>query len=125
MAKQETIISILSTAEAEYIVATTCCTQVLWMKQTLKDIQVEYDEPVPIYCDNTNSINISKNPVMHSKKKHIPIKYHFLREQVVEKNIRFEYVGKKEQVEDIFTKLLPREAFEYLHQRLRVISTQK
>jgi hypothetical protein len=95
------------------------------MKQTLTDIQVEYDEPIPIYCDNTSVINISKNPVMHSKMKHIPIKYHFLREQVVENKIRVEYVGTKEQVEDIFTKPLPREAFEYLRQRLGVISTPK
>jgi hypothetical protein len=95
------------------------------MKQTLTNIQVEYDEPIPIYCDNTSTISISKNPVMHSKTKHIPIKYHFLREQVAEKNIKFEYVGTKEQVVDIFTKLLPREAFEYLHHRLRVISTPK
>jgi hypothetical protein len=95
------------------------------MKQTLTDIQVEYDEPIPIYCDNTSAINISKNPVMHSKTKHIPIKYHFLWEQVVEKNIRVEYVGTKEQVEDIFTKPLPWEAFEYLCQRLGVISTPK
>ena len=79
-----------STAEAEYIAATTCCTQVLWMKQTLTDIQVEYDEPIPIYCDNTSAINISKNSVMHSKTKHNPIKYHFLREQVIEKNIKVE-----------------------------------
>jgi hypothetical protein len=95
------------------------------MKQTLTDIQVEYDEPIPIYCDNTSAINISKNPVMHSKTKHIPIKYHFLWEQVAEKNIRVEYVGTKEQVADIFTKPLPWEAFEYLRQRLRVISTPK
>jgi hypothetical protein len=115
----------LSIAKAEYIAVVTCCTQVLWMKQTLTDIQVEYDDPIPIYCDNTSAINISKNPVMHSKMKHIPIKYHFLREQVVEKNIRVEYVGTKEQVADIFTKPLPREAFEYLRQRLRVISTPK
>jgi hypothetical protein len=46
--------------------------------------------------------------------KNILIKYHFLREQVVEKNITVEYVGTKEQVADIFTKPLPREAFEYL-----------
>jgi hypothetical protein len=46
--KKQSSIS-LSTAEAEYIAATTCCTQVLWMKQTLTDIQVEYDEPIPIY----------------------------------------------------------------------------
>jgi hypothetical protein len=84
LSKKQSSVS-LSTTEAEYIAATTCCTQVLWMKQTLTDIQVEYDEPIPIYCDNTSAINISKNPVMHSKRKHIPIKYHFLREQVAEK----------------------------------------
>jgi hypothetical protein len=57
--------------------------------------------------------------------KNIPIKYHFLRERVVEKNIRVEYVGIKEQMVDIFTKPLPREAFEYLRQRLGVIYTPK
>jgi hypothetical protein len=95
------------------------------MKQTLIDIQVEYDEPIPIYCDNTSVINISNNPVMHSKTKHIPMKYHFLQEKVAKKNIRVEYVGTKEQVADILTKPLPMEAFEYLCQRLKVISTPK
>jgi hypothetical protein len=95
------------------------------MKQTLTDIQVEYDDPIPIYCDNTSAISISKNSVMHSKTRYIPIKYHFLREQVAKNNIRFEYVGTKEQVENIFTKPLPLEAFEYLRQRLGVISTPK
>jgi hypothetical protein len=94
------------------------------MKQTLIDIQVEYDDPIPIYCDNTsaisilNKINILNKMVMHSKTKNIPIKYNFLREQVVEKNIRVEYVGTKEQFTNIFTKPLPQEAFEYLFQRL-------
>jgi hypothetical protein len=63
--------------------------------------------------------------MMHSKTKRIPIKYHFLWEQVAEKNIRVEYVGTKEQVEYIFTKPLPWESFEYLRQRLGVISTPK
>jgi hypothetical protein len=63
--------------------------------------------------------------MMHSKTNHIPIKYHFLQEQVAENNIRVEYVGTKEQVEDFFTKPHPREAFEYLCQRLGVISTPK
>jgi hypothetical protein len=95
------------------------------MKQTLTDIQVEYDEPIPIYCDNTSAISISKNSVMHSKLKHIPIKYHFLREYVAEKNIRVEYVGTREHMAYIFTKPLPQEALEYLCQRLGVISTSK
>jgi hypothetical protein len=75
--------------------------------------------------DNTSAISISKKSVMHSKMKHIPIKFHFLREQVAEKNIRVEYVGGKEQVAYIFTKLLPQEALEYLRQRLGIISTPK
>jgi hypothetical protein len=124
ISKKQSSIS-LSTTEAEYIATTTCCTHVLWMKKTLTDIRVEYDEPIPIYCDNTSAINISKNLVMHSKMKNIPIKYHFLWEHVAEKNIIVEYVGTKEQVENIFTKMLSREAFEYLCQRLRVISTPK
>jgi hypothetical protein len=77
-------------------------------------MQVKYDEPISILCDNTNTISISKNLVMHSKTKHIPIKYHFLWEHATEKNIKLEYVRTKEQIADIFTKPLAREPFEYL-----------
>ena len=111
----------LSTAEEEYIAVASCCTQFLWMKQTLQDIQVQFSEPIPIFCDNTSAISISKNPVMHSKTKHIPIKYNFVREQVAEKNIKLEYVCTKEKIADIFTKPLPHEAFEYLCQKLWIL----
>ena len=43
-------------------------------------------------CGRTSAINISKNLVMHSKTKHIPIKYHFLREQAAEKIVKMEYI---------------------------------
>jgi hypothetical protein len=105
----------LSISEADYIATTTCCTQVLWLKKTLKDIEVEYDDPILIFFDNTNSISISKNPMMHSKMKHILIKFHFIWEWIVEKNIKFEHVGKKKNIANIFTKPIPQEAFEYIH----------
>jgi hypothetical protein len=92
------------------------------MKQTLKDMQIDYDEPISIFCDNTSAISISNNIVMHSKTKNIPIKFHSLKEQVEKKNIRVEYVGTKEHIEDIFTKLLPWEDFEYFRQKLGVVS---
>jgi hypothetical protein len=114
LGKRQTSIS-LSTTKVEYIAVTiTCCTQFLWMKQTLKDIKVEYDHPISIICDNTSAINISKNHVMYSKTKNIPIKYHFLREQVIEQSVKLEYIPTKEQVADIFTKPLPRDTFEYI-----------
>ena len=81
ISKKHTSIS-LSTTEAKYIAAIECCTQVEWMKQTLQDIKVVFEEPKIIYCDNTSAISLSKNPVQHSKAKHSPIKYHYLRDQV-------------------------------------------
>ena len=62
---------------------------------------------------------------MHSKTKHIPIKYHFLQEQVLEQKVKLKYVSSKEQIADIFTKPLPREAFEYLRQKLGVVSAMQ
>ena len=115
----------LSKAEAEYVAVASCCTQLLWMMQTLQDFQIKCTPPIPIKCDNTSAISISKNHVMHSKTKNIPIKYHFLREQVLEKKVKLEYVPSKEQVADIFTKPLPREAFEYLRQKLGVFSASQ
>lgn len=51
--------------EVEIIIATACCTQVLWMKQTLKDLCIICSEPIPLLYDNTSAINISKNLIMH------------------------------------------------------------
>jgi hypothetical protein len=104
----------LSTTEAEYIVAATCCTQVLWMIQTLANLEVKYVAPIPIHCDNTSAISVSKNPVFHSKTQHIPIKYHFLREKVTNQIVQVHYIPTTEQIVDIFTKPLAKTPFEYL-----------
>jgi hypothetical protein len=66
------------------------------MKKRLQNIQVKYDDPIPIFCGNTNVISVSKNLVMHSKTKHILIKFHFMWKKVTENNIKLEHIGKKE-----------------------------
>lgn len=58
---------------------------------------------------------------MHSKTKHIPIKYHFIRDEVSQKVVKLEYVDTKDKVANIFTKPLPRESFAYLRLKLGVI----
>jgi hypothetical protein len=111
----------LSTTEVEYIASATCCTQILWMIQTLADLKVTYTNPIPIHCDKTNAISVSKNPVLHSKTKHIQIKYHFVKEQVTNIIVQLNYIPSTEQIADIFTKPLATTPFGYLRQKLGVI----
>ena len=102
----------LSTAEAEYVAATSACTQVIWMRRQLLDMVDEVRLPISIMCDNQSAIGLGKNPIQHSRSKHIDIRYHFLKEKVEEGVILMEYVPTEEQVADIFTKPLPTATFE-------------
>ena len=110
----------LSTAEAEYISAASCCAQVLWMKQTLLDLGLSYDH-VPIMCDNTSAINLSKNPVLHSRTKHIEIRHHFLRDHVQKGDITLEFISTNHQIADILTKPLALERFASLRRGLGLL----
>jgi hypothetical protein len=91
------------------------------MIQTLADLKVTYTDPIPIHYDNTSAISVSKNPVLHSKTKHIPIKYHFLREQVTNRIVQLNYIPSTEHIANIFTKPLAATPFGYLRQKLGVI----
>ena len=62
-----------------------------------------------------------KTNLWNYKTKHISIKYHVLREKVVEKEIRLEYVSTKENIEDMFRKYLPIDTFDYLWGMLGVM----
>ena len=99
-----------STTEAEYIAAGLCCAQILWMKQNLLDYDLHFHE-TKILCDNTSAINLSKNSILHSRTKHIDVRYHFLRDHVEKKNVSLFYVDTKLQLADIFTKPLCEEDF--------------
>ena len=110
----------LSTAETEYIATGSCCSQLIWMKKVLTDYGISQDIVV-LYCDNSSAINISKNPIQHSKTKHIEIMYHFIRDLIERKIICLEYIPTERQNADIFTKPLDRSKFEVLHQVIGVI----
>jgi hypothetical protein len=85
----------LSTAEAEYIAAESSCSQLVWMKQMLKEYNVEQDV-LTLYCDNLSAINISKNSTQHIRTKHIDIRHHFIRDLVEENIVTWEHIAIKE-----------------------------
>ncbi|KAI3702115.1 hypothetical protein L6452_27815 [Arctium lappa] len=102
-----------STAEAEYVVAASCCSQVLWMRTQLRDYGFDI-EKIPILCDSKSAIAISVNPVQHSKTKHIDTRYHFLKHHVEHGTIEMYFVPTDYQLADLFTKALDEKRFTFL-----------
>ncbi|KAJ9564380.1 hypothetical protein OSB04_000346 [Centaurea solstitialis] len=100
--KKQTTVS-QSTTEAEYIAASQCCSQVLWIQNQMKDYGLSFLQ-TPIYIDNNSAISIVNNPVKHSKTKHIEIKYHFIRDCNEKKIIQVLKVHTDDQYADLFTK---------------------
>nr|GFC50725.1 putative reverse transcriptase, RNA-dependent DNA polymerase [Tanacetum cinerariifolium] len=74
--KKQTIVA-MSTTEAEYVAAASCCGQVLWIQNQLLGYGYNFMN-TNIYIDNNSAICIVKNPVYHSKTKHIEIRHHFI-----------------------------------------------
>jgi hypothetical protein len=95
----------LSTAEAEYVATDSCCVQLLWIPQTLKDYGYTMNH-IPLLCDNESAIKIASNPCEHSRTKHIDIWNHFLRDHAIKDDIVISHVGTNDQLADIFTKPL-------------------
>ncbi|GJR43645.1 hypothetical protein Tco_1311748 [Tanacetum coccineum] len=110
--KKQTALAI-STTEAEYVSAGKACQQALWMKQALVDYDINLDD-IPVLCDNKGAIDLSKNPVLHSRTKHIEIRHHFLCDDVKKGNISTEKVTSEDNIADILTKPLKREPFNLL-----------
>ncbi|WVZ89145.1 LOW QUALITY PROTEIN: hypothetical protein U9M48_035590 [Paspalum notatum var. saurae] len=113
----------LSTTEAEYIAAASCCSQVLWMKAILSDFGLRFGK-IPLLVDSTSAISIAKNPVLHSRTKHIDVTFHFLRDHYEKGDIDLVHVASENQLADIFTKPLEFGAFVRLRGELGVLQVE-
>jgi hypothetical protein len=119
--KQNSVV--LSTAEAEYIVARYCCAQLLWMRQTIREYGYKLSK-VPLLCDNESAIRLVDNPVEHSRTKHIDIRSHFLRDHQQKGDIEIAYVSTHNQLADIFTKTLDEKTFSKLRNEINILDSR-
>ncbi|GJS44825.1 hypothetical protein Tco_0594946 [Tanacetum coccineum] len=100
--KKQTIVA-KSTTKAEYVAATNCCRHVLWIQNQMLDYGFNFMN-TKIYIDNESTICIVKNPVFHSKTKHIEIRHHFIRDSYEKKLIQVINIHTDHNVADLLTK---------------------
>ncbi|GKE11943.1 putative ribonuclease H-like domain-containing protein [Tanacetum coccineum] len=106
--KKQTVVT-NSTAEAEYVAASSCCSQVLWIQNQLLDYGYNFMH-TKIYINNESTICIVKNPVFHSKIKHIEIRHHFIRYSNEKKLIQMIKIHTDKNVADLLTKVFDLQA---------------
>ncbi|GJZ66674.1 putative ribonuclease H-like domain-containing protein, partial [Tanacetum coccineum] len=87
----------------EYVATTNCCGQVLWIQNQMLDYGLNFMN-TKIYIDNESTICIIKNPLFHSKTKHIKIRHHFIRDAYEKKLIQVLKIHTDDNVTDLLTK---------------------
>ena len=110
----------LSTAEAEYVASGTCIAQILWIKSQLEDYGI-YLLKILVMCDNTSAINISKNPIVHSRTKHIEIRHRFIQDHITKGDIELKFIETSCQLAKIFATPLGTDSFNSLVRELGMI----
>lgn len=96
----------LSSTEAEYQAMTEAAKEAMWIRGFLKELGYQLKEPTRIYNDNTGAIALARDPVHHSRTKHIAIKHHFIRELLENHTIVIKYMASQDMPADLLTKNL-------------------
>ncbi|GKC76253.1 hypothetical protein Tco_1127027, partial [Tanacetum coccineum] len=110
--KKQTVVA-NSATEAEYIAASHCCGQVLWIQNQMLDYEFNFMQ-TKIHVDNESAICVIKNPVYHSKTKHIKIRHHFIRDSYEKRLIEMVKIHTDHNVADLLTKAFDVSRFNFL-----------
>ena len=110
MSKKQATVA-LSTAEAEYVALSAATQEAVWLRRLLTDLEVVQDEPTVLMGDNQGSIAMARNPIAHSRTKHIDIRYHYIREALRDGVVDLRFCPSSEMLADLLTKALSKNTF--------------
>ncbi|GJX74334.1 hypothetical protein Tco_0312929 [Tanacetum coccineum] len=118
--KKQTVVA-NSTTKAEYVAAANCCRQVLWIQNQMLDYGFNFMN-TKIYIDNKSTICIVKNPVYHSKTKHVEIRHHFIKDSYEKKVIQVMKIHTDHNVADLLIKAFDVSRFQFLIASIRMLN---
>ena len=64
--------------DQQYIAASDASKEAIWLARLVGDLGIQH---IPVLdIDSQSAIALARNPVFHSKSKHIELRYHFIRD---------------------------------------------
>jgi len=108
----------LSTAESEFVAATEVVKDVLWVRGVLSELGFSPTTPATVLEDNQACVTMIRNSSGTARNRHFSVKMAWFRQQVEQQTLAFKYVASKNNLADIFTKILPPDQFKKLRDRL-------
>ena len=95
----------LSSIEAEYVAVSEVYSDIMFIKMDIK-------HPIVVHCDNVGAIFLGNNAKQSVRTEHIDVRYHFIREYIVDGVVEIVFMPSEENNSDIFTKNIPKEKYE-------------
>jgi hypothetical protein len=102
----------LSTTESEYVSISELVKDIMFVKQILESLNIEVQLPILVKVDNVGAIYLATQNGASQRTKHVDIRYHYVRELVIDGIVKVIFVKTKENDSDIFTKNVNLEPFE-------------
>lgn len=102
--KQPTVA--LSSTEAEYMSLTAAIQEAKWLKNLRDELLNDSTKILTICCDNKSAIDLASTTMYHARTKHIDVKYHFIRDTLMEGAFKLDYLRTDHMLADMLTKAL-------------------
>ena len=110
-----------SSTEVEYRVMSTICSEIVWLRGILEELQFPQTACTFLHADNTSAIQIATNPVFHEHTKHIEVDCHSIRDTLESRVISLPRIFYDLQGVDVFTKALTRQQHQFIVSKLLLV----
>lgn len=112
----------LSSTEAEFVALSETCKEISWLRRIVNDFKIEKEASTTIYTDSQSALAMINNQKFSNRTKHIDTRYHYIRDKVMNKEVKLKYESTEKNIADMMTKPLGRVKIQDLRRKAGLLN---